>query len=105
VQWIGAKNDYSYGMYLYGFLIQQLTAYLGWYQWGYWPWTLACVVLTAGCAWLSWHGIEKRALALKDRGPGRGVAYWLEQIRGRLRGKARSATQEPQGPTGVATVE
>jgi peptidoglycan/LPS O-acetylase OafA/YrhL len=83
VQWIGAKNDYSYGMYVYGFLIQQLTAYLGWYHWGYWPWTLAVLMLTAGCAWLSWHGIEKRALALKDRGPGRGIEYWLSRI-GRL---------------------
>lgn len=31
IQWIGAKNDYSYGMYVYGFLVQMCTASLGWY--------------------------------------------------------------------------
>jgi len=80
LHWIGAKNDYSYGMYVYGFLVQQLTAHLGWYHWGYLPWTLSCIAITAGCAWLSWHAIEKRALALKDRGPGRGIAFWFGRI-------------------------
>jgi peptidoglycan/LPS O-acetylase OafA/YrhL len=76
VQWIGAKNDYSYGMYVYGFLIQMFTAYLGWHKLGYWPWVALTVLLTAGCAWLSWHAVEKRAMALKDFGPGKGLA-WL----------------------------
>jgi peptidoglycan/LPS O-acetylase OafA/YrhL len=76
LQWIGAKNDYSYGMYVYGFLVQQFTAYLGWYQWGYVPWVAAVIVITAGCAWLSWHIVEKRALALKNWGPGRGIRHW-----------------------------
>lgn len=76
LQWIGAKNDYSYGMYVYGFLVQQFTAYLGWYQWGYVPWVAATIVVSAGCAWLSWHLVEKRALALKDWGPGRGIRHW-----------------------------
>jgi peptidoglycan/LPS O-acetylase OafA/YrhL len=76
VQWIGAKNDYSYGVYVYGFLVQQITAFFGWYRWGYLPWTLACLVITFGCAWLSWHGVEKWAMRLKDRGPGRGIAHW-----------------------------
>ena len=76
VQWIGAKNDYSYGMYVYGFLVQQFTAYLGWYRWGYVPWVAAVIVITAACAWLSWHIVEKRALALKDWGPGRGIRHW-----------------------------
>jgi peptidoglycan/LPS O-acetylase OafA/YrhL len=76
VQWIGAKNDYSYGMYVYGFLVQQFTAFLGWNTLGYWPWVGLTILVTAGCAWLSWHGIEKRAMALKDWGPGRGIG-WL----------------------------
>ena len=83
VQWVGAKNDYSYGIYVYGFLIQQITAYFGWYTWGYWPWSLVCLAIAAGCAWLSWHLVEKRAMALKDRGPGRGVRYWWERVRAR----------------------
>jgi peptidoglycan/LPS O-acetylase OafA/YrhL len=79
LQWIGAKNDYSYGMYVYGFLVLQVTAYFGWFKWGYLPWVLATLVITAGCAWLSWHVVEKRALALRDWGPGRGVRYWWQK--------------------------
>ncbi len=80
LHWVGRTNDYSYGIYVYGFLVQQFTASLGWNNWGYLPWTLAVVVISGGCAWLSWHGVEKRALALKDVGPGRGFAYWHERI-------------------------
>lgn len=76
IQWIGAKNDYSYGMYVYGFLVQQFTAFLGWHLLGYWAWVALTILVTAACAWLSWHGIEKRAMALKDWGPGRGLD-WL----------------------------
>ena len=79
VQWIGAKNDYSYGMYVYGFLVQQFTAYLGWYKMGYVPWVIVTIIIAAGCAWLSWHLVEKRALALKDWGPGRGIRHWYEK--------------------------
>jgi peptidoglycan/LPS O-acetylase OafA/YrhL len=81
VQWIGAKNDYSYGMYVYGFLVQQGTAYFGWYTWGYFPWVTVCLVITFGCAWVSWHAVEKWALALKDWGPGRGLRYWAGRAR------------------------
>ena len=52
------------------------TNYLGWYKWGYVPWVAATIVVSAGCAWLSWHLVEKRALALKDWGPGRGIRHW-----------------------------
>jgi peptidoglycan/LPS O-acetylase OafA/YrhL len=83
-QWIGAKNDYSYGVYVYGFLVQQMTASLGWYRMGYVPWVIATLVVTAGCAWLSWHLVEKRALWLKDWGPGRGVRYWYEWSKARV---------------------
>lgn len=75
---IGQKNDYSYGMYVYGFLVQQLTAFWGWHRWGYIPWVGASILVTAVFALASWHLIEKRALQLKDWGPGRGLrAWWL----------------------------
>jgi peptidoglycan/LPS O-acetylase OafA/YrhL len=80
-QWIGQKNDYSYGTYIYGFLVQQTTAYLGWHNWGYIPWTLASTAITLCCAWLSWHLIEKRAMALKGIGPGRGSGYWVNKLK------------------------
>ena len=88
VQWIGQKNDYSYGVYIYGFLVQQVTAYLGWYQWGYVPYVAIALVLTLGCAWISWHLVEKRAMALKNWGPGRGVAHWRAWLSARFSKKS-----------------
>ncbi|RQZ33031.1 acyltransferase [Burkholderia sp. Bp9090] len=69
---IGSKNDYSYGIYVFGFLVQQLLAYAGVYKYGFVLYLTASVFFTCICAWLSWHLIEKRALELKDWGPGRG---------------------------------
>lgn len=91
VQWIGAKNDYSYGMYVYGFLVQQFTAFLGWHLLGYAPWVALTILVTAGCAWLSWHGVEKRAMALKDMGPGRGLGFLSPRAR-RVRSDVDSPT-------------
>lgn len=81
-QRVGAKNDYSYGVYIYGFLVQQILAYLGVYRWGYFPYTLTALVFAYGFAWLSWHFVEKRAMSLKDWGPGRGWNYWRERVSG-----------------------
>ncbi|BDU11253.1 O-antigen acetylase [Aurantimicrobium sp. INA4] len=80
-QWIGQKNDYSYGVYIYGFLVQQVLAFMGVYQWGFFPYVILSWIVTMGCAWLSWHILEKHALSLKDWGPGRGVRFWYERIR------------------------
>jgi peptidoglycan/LPS O-acetylase OafA/YrhL len=61
-----ATGDYSYGIYIYAFPIQQSVAYLlpgmpiGRYM-------LLCVALTFAAAILSWHLVEKRALAFKPR--------------------------------------
>jgi len=89
VQWIGSKNDYSYGVYIYGFLVQQVLAHLEWYRLGYLPYALIALIVTFGLAWLSWHGVEKRALALKNWGPGRGWSHWIERTR-KWRGRRRS---------------
>lgn len=91
---VGLKNDYSYGVYIYGFLVQQVLAQLGLYKLGYFPYVLASVIVSYGLAWLSWHGVEKWAMSLKDWGPGRGWRYWLEKGRDRLASrKARVAVQ------------
>lgn len=76
LHWIGARNDYSYGIYIYGFLVQQIGAYFGWYEFGYVPYVLLALMISFGCAWLSWHAVEKRAMKLKNWGPGRGWRYW-----------------------------
>ncbi|WP_403023519.1 acyltransferase family protein [Salinibacterium sp. GXW1014] len=98
VQWIGAKNDYSYGIYVYGFLVQQFTAYLGWHNWGYVGWVATTLIVTFGCAWLSWHGLEKRAMTLKDLGPGRGIRWWFRWARDRLRGPQPPAETGAEHP-------
>jgi peptidoglycan/LPS O-acetylase OafA/YrhL len=84
VQWIGQKNDYSYGVYIYGWPVQQMLAFFGLEKWGYLPYVAITIVGTAILAWLSWHGVEKWAMAIKDWGPGRGVRYWVDRIRGKL---------------------
>ena len=61
------KGDYSYGIYLYGFPIQQTLSH---YFPGFQPWWLtavAAVLLTICFSVVSWHLIEKPALALRNR--------------------------------------
>ena len=62
---VGAVNDYSYGIYIYGFLVQQLLATFGGNRWGYLPYTALSLAITAAVAYASWHLVERRALTLK----------------------------------------
>jgi peptidoglycan/LPS O-acetylase OafA/YrhL len=63
-------GDYSYGMYIYAFPVQQWTVAL-WAGIGTWTLTAVSIPVTLVFAALSWHLIEKRALAMKPqrRGP------------------------------------
>ncbi|SIN70600.1 acyltransferase family protein [Agromyces cerinus] len=79
-QKIGARNDYSYGVYIYAFLIQQVTVAIGWNSFGYVPWVAATLALTFAAAWASWHLVERPALRLKNRGPGLGLAHWRSRL-------------------------
>lgn len=91
VQWIGQKNDYSYGVYIYGFLVQQVLAFLGWHRLGYVPYVLLSLLFSLALAWVSWHAVEKWAMKLKNWGPGRGVRFWFEKARARLSGTTNEA--------------
>jgi peptidoglycan/LPS O-acetylase OafA/YrhL len=62
---VGARNDYSYGVYIYAFPVQQLLFVWGVNRWGYWPYTLLAVAAVVPFAVASWWGIEKHALKLK----------------------------------------
>jgi peptidoglycan/LPS O-acetylase OafA/YrhL len=74
-----SRGDYSYGVYLYGYPMQQLVTMLfpGWRVW--WFNVLLALPLSLLLAMFSWHVIEKPALRLKDRlKPLRAVeAAWL----------------------------
>jgi peptidoglycan/LPS O-acetylase OafA/YrhL len=63
---IGARNDYSYGVYIYAYPVQQLLVVWGISRWGYWPYTLLSVALVVPFAGASWWAIEKHALRLKS---------------------------------------
>lgn len=85
--WIGRKNDYSYGIYIYGFMVQQVGAYLGWHEWGFVPYVLVSWAVSLALAWVSWHLVEKRAMHLKNWGPGRGWQFWFDRARSKLTAK------------------
>lgn len=60
-------GDLSYGLYIYGWPVEQMVVRL---SGGQAPWGRVFAIslpLAAVCAFLSWHLVEKRALALKPR--------------------------------------
>lgn len=64
---IGARNDVSYGTYIYAFPIQQTLAVLGVHLVsGVLHWALS-TLLTLGLAWLSWRLVEKPTMRLRQR--------------------------------------
>ncbi len=63
---IGAKNDYSYGVYIYAFPVQQLCAVWAFQRWGYIPYLALVILGTVPLAMGSWWAIERHALKLKS---------------------------------------
>lgn len=59
-------GDFSYGIYLYGFPVQQLMASATGTAWNPWAFGVVCTVATTFPAALSWWCIEKPALRLKS---------------------------------------
>jgi peptidoglycan/LPS O-acetylase OafA/YrhL len=59
------KRDYSYGLYIYAYPMQQVLATAGVTQWGLGVYLVATVIITFGLAFLSWHLVESKALELK----------------------------------------
>lgn len=63
----GRFGDLSYGLYLYGFVVQQFVTHL----WGAAmpPWlnALISLLVSLALAFFSWHAVEKRALNLRPR--------------------------------------
>jgi peptidoglycan/LPS O-acetylase OafA/YrhL len=64
-QSVGSRNDYSYGVYIYAFPVQELLAVLGAQRLGFVPYVLLGIAGTAPFALGSWWLIEKQALKYK----------------------------------------
>lgn len=63
-RWVG--GDYSYGLYVYGYPLQQVLSHFGVNQFGFYTYLLASFAATGFFAVASWHLVERRALALKN---------------------------------------
>ncbi|WP_432987003.1 acyltransferase family protein [Dactylosporangium sp. CA-233914] len=66
---VGREHDYSYGIYIYAFPIQQAVAHFGGGAWGPLPFAALCLPPVLLAAALSWHLVERPVLALKHRLP------------------------------------
>jgi peptidoglycan/LPS O-acetylase OafA/YrhL len=66
-------GDLSYGLYIYGWPIEQAIVWLNGGAMAWWALFAIAFPVTAGFAFLSWHLVEKRALRFKPRAaaPGR----------------------------------
>lgn len=73
-QWfrrVGRRNDLSYGIYLYGFPVQQILVLLGMNDFGLLGYTLLSIIATVPMAAISWFFVEKPAMRLKQLVKGR----------------------------------
>ncbi len=59
---VGARNDISYGVYIYAFPIQQLGAVVGVHRAGYAVYLAASLAVTVALAWVSWLLVERPAI-------------------------------------------
>lgn len=66
----GRYGDFSYGMYIYAFMVQQWLVWLMGPRQPYWLGLLASMLCVLVCAVLSWHLVERPALNLKRYLPG-----------------------------------
>jgi peptidoglycan/LPS O-acetylase OafA/YrhL len=66
---VGRRNDYSYGVYIYAFPIQQALGILGVPRFGWAFYLLTSVATVLVVAMCSWHLVEKQVMKAKDWTP------------------------------------
>jgi peptidoglycan/LPS O-acetylase OafA/YrhL len=64
---VGSRNDFSYGVYIYAFPVQQSLVLLHVNRHGLPLYIMVSIAVTAPFAMASWFFVERRALALKRR--------------------------------------
>jgi len=99
---VGQRSDYSYGVYIYAFPVQQSLASLGLYKSGLFLYTVVTVVVVFALAFASWHLVEKWALRAKDWTPSLG---WLRRWSGALSRRRAVGRHTPAAQTARATAE
>jgi peptidoglycan/LPS O-acetylase OafA/YrhL len=62
-------GDLSYGLYIYGWPVEQALLYTTGGRLAWWQLFPLALIITSTLAFLSWHAIEKVALRLKPHGP------------------------------------
>ncbi|MET8697634.1 acyltransferase [Kitasatospora sp. NPDC004723] len=68
-QKIGRKRDYSYGIYIYGFTVEQALAILGYAKYGKPAYLALAMAGTVALAALSWHLLESPVMKAKNWTP------------------------------------
>ena len=108
---VASKHDFSYGVFLYAFPVQLTLTVLGAPRLGFLPYLALSFIVTVPLAVASWFLVERPALRLKHRGPGRrraearsaGPAHELFEDHGRV-GQQRDLVLERRGGGSVAGV-
>jgi peptidoglycan/LPS O-acetylase OafA/YrhL len=80
---VGARNDYSYGVYIYGWPVTQLLGIYGVEHGGYVLFTASALAGSLMLAVLSWHLVEKHALRLKKIEPKVVLPYRMRRLSAR----------------------
>jgi len=58
-------GDFSYGLYIYAFPVEQMASLYHLNRWGYVPYVAITMVVSIGVAIVSWHVVEQPAMKLK----------------------------------------
>ena len=66
LSWFDKPGDFSYGLYIYSFPVQQMLAYFGGNRHGLYPYFALAMLISCGLAVLSYRFVEKPCLDLKN---------------------------------------
>jgi peptidoglycan/LPS O-acetylase OafA/YrhL len=70
----GSRGDFSYGVYIYAYPVQQMIVLYFGPSMPLWLFSAISILLTFPLAYASWHLVEKKALALKQMRFGEGTS-------------------------------
>jgi peptidoglycan/LPS O-acetylase OafA/YrhL len=80
LQNFGGHGDFSYGIYLYAFPVQQLLVYYIGAHLAHWSLSALAFLISLALAFLSWHLVERRFLAMRRKTTERAKAHSLEPL-------------------------